>query len=286
MARSSLVFSVILCAFLLGAFSKTIADDRVQQKPLAVHMRYLGRNLAGQEVVETSHFRIFHNQKNELVEGIVLIADKTRMAAAHRWFGNNGDAWESKCEIILHANALEYIRLTGSNALPGVTTISIDKSGQRVLTRRIDLCFDAANMAEDVLPHEVTHVVLAGQFGRYLPPRWADEGIAELSESSKRVSQYRSNLIKLSKDRTVFGLKELMLTKDYPAAARMEMFHAQSACLVDFLAQERDSKVFIVFVRDGLRDGYEAALLRHYKMNFVDLEKKWQQFLVTDAKGR
>ena len=41
----------------------------------------------------------------------------------------------------------------------------------------MDLHCDDANMLVGVLPHETTHVVLAGRFGRHLVPRGSDQGV-------------------------------------------------------------------------------------------------------------
>jgi hypothetical protein len=48
---------------------------------------------------------------------------------------------------------------------------------------------------------------------------------------------------------------------------------------VEFLSKERGPEVFTQFVRDGLRENFDAALARHYGfMNFEDLEARWQAY--------
>jgi hypothetical protein len=161
----------------------------------------------------------------------------------------------------------------------GHAVVEIDSSSKRIISRRINLRCDIADMMEDILPHEVTHVV----FGQYYQwPSWANEAVAVLSESQDKIDRYRRYLSKLNKEGSTFGLKELMQMRTYPAQSRTHVFYAQSALLVDFLTKERGAKVFIAFMGDGLRDGYDAALLSHYKMDFADLEKNWQKFLAKE----
>ena len=45
-----------------------------------------------------------------------------------------------------------------------------------------------------MLPHEATHVVLAGQFGDQPVPRWADEGMAVLTEPRDKIDRHLRNL--------------------------------------------------------------------------------------------
>src|SRR5204862_2609529 len=123
-----------------------------------------------------------------------------------------------------------------------------------------------------VLPHEATHVVLAGMFGPFDLPRWADEGIAVLAEPTEKIEQHRRNLLKHHQDGLLFGIKDLMRMESYPEPRRIGAFYAQSVVLVEFLTQQKGPKVFAEFVKDGLRQGYEASLQRHYSMTFTQLE--------------
>ena len=103
----------------------------------------------------------------------------------------------------------------------------------------MDMRLDAAGMVDAVLPHETTHVVLAGMFGIVEVPRWCDEGIAVLSEPADKIEAHRRNLHKFHADNQLFGLKELMELKDYPQARRIGAFYAQSVMLTEFLTQQK-----------------------------------------------
>src|SRR5262249_44889011 len=102
--------------------------------------------------------------------------------------------------------------------------------------------------------------------------------IAVLTEPADVVEQHRRNLARLAKDNELFDLRELMQLPDYPPARRVGAFYAQSVSLVEYLSQLRGPVVFCHFVRDGLREGYEAALRKHYGItSFDELQDRWGQ---------
>ncbi len=258
-------------------------DQRAKTQPnanpdtsAAVTVQHLGRNKEGWQVAETPCFLIFHNQSREQVEKIAAIAENTRRLMYRKWFGSDGSTWAPKCELILHPTGENYTRMTGvPGSSPGHSRIELDPSGQRVVSRRIELRCDNPGMMDGVLPHETTHVVLAGMFGNHNVPRWADEGIAVLTEPPAKVDQHRRNLDKCRQDGTVFGVLELMQLQDYPQPRRIGAFYAQSVCLVEYLTSLRGPQVFTTFIRDGLRDGYEDAMRKHYGIGGAELQQRF-----------
>jgi hypothetical protein len=235
------------------------------------------KNREGWYVVETEHFRIFHRQDTDFGDRVAQIAEGTRAAMFKKWFNNDGVAWEPICELIMHPDAGSYTQMTQvPGTSPGHSRIESDPSG-RIVARRMDMRIDGPSVLDAVLPHETTHVVLAGMFGNVPVPRWADEGIAVLTEPADKIAMHRRNLLKHHQNQQLFGLKELMELKDYPHSARVPAFYAQSVALCEFLTTERGPKTLTDFVRDGVRSGYEVALRRHYNMSFAELETRWTQ---------
>lgn len=244
----------------------------------AVSIRHAERNADGYAVAESANFRIFHNQSRELAEQAVRICERTRADMHRKWFGGAPETWNPRCDVYLHATAQEYSRVTGvpTNS-PGHSSIRQD--GGRVIGRRIDLHCDIANMQAAVLPHETTHVVLAGNFGDFPVPRWCDEGIAVLSEPREKIDQHLHNLSRCQQDKQLFELGQLMRMNDYPDGRYIGPFYAQSVSLCDYLSHEKSPQVFTQFVRDGLRCGYEVALQRHYGIrSFTELEQRWRSY--------
>lgn len=258
-------------------------EDR-SKRPLitasVTRVRHRGQNKEGWQVTETPHFFIFHKQDPAYAERVAQIAESTREAMYRKWFGTDGPDWQPVCELILHPNAAIYSQQTGvPGNSPGHSRIESDPTG-RVIARRMDMRMDASGMLEAVLPHETTHVVLAGMFGSAPVPRWCDEGIAILTEPSEKIEQHRRNLLKHHRENQLFGLRELMELKDYPQARRVGAFYAQSVVLTEFLMQQKSPRVLTEFIRDGLRQGYDAALEKHYNMTFTQLEQAWAQQVI------
>jgi hypothetical protein len=251
--------------------------------PTDVAVRHLARDPRGWEVAETRSFRILHKQPRDLAEKAAQVAERTRAEMQRKWFGGDGEPWAPKCELYLHATAQDYGRVTGqATNSPGHSRIETDPGTGRVVSRVIHLhCENPDALLSAVLPHEATHVALAGQFGKQPLPRWADEGMAVLTEPAGKRDLHRRNLAKCKGE--LFSVRELMQLPDYPPARRISAFYAQSVSLVDYLCGLSGPQVFAQFLRDGLREGYEPALRRHYSMEgFADLQNRWSQQVAAD----
>jgi hypothetical protein len=233
---------------------------------------------------ETANFRVYHNQSKKLVQQVAEAAERTRRNVGQKWFGGWKEDWSSRCDIYLHATAQEYSYATGVPATaPGHSSIRFD--GARILSRRIDLpCDDASTMLLAVLPHEATHVVVAGQFGERQIPRWADEGLAILSEPRVKIEQHRLNLDECRRERRLFSVRDLMQLTAYPEQRRLVAFYAQSASLVQFLAEEKGAPAFREFLRDAMKNGYDAALKEHYGFGtWEEVQQKWHRKVLATA---
>jgi hypothetical protein len=247
-----------------------------------VEIQDAGRTAEGWCVAETTNFRILHNASPEWVQETARVAEQTRAEMHQKWFGELGQPWTPKCEIYLHPTGEDYSRATGvSSASPGHSSFQLD--GGRVLTRRIDIHYDDPGVLIGVLPHETTHVVLAGKFGDQPVPRWADEGMAVLTEPREKIERHLRNLPQHRQDRQLFPLRQLVYMNDYPAPQYMGPFYAQSVSLVDFLSREKGPEVFTKFLRDGMKTGYDSALRRYYGYrSFDELEQRWHAYAFSD----
>lgn len=255
-----------------GATNRDVSPDA----PATV--RHLGRSADGWSVVESASFRIYHNQSNDLAEQAAQAAEQTRSRMQQKWFGGSTEDWNPKCEVFLHPTGADYSRATGVPAAsPGHSSIKMENG--RVVGRRIDVRCDNASMLPAVLPHETTHVVIAGQYGDQPVPRWADEGIAVLAEPRDKVERHLQNLARCRQEGQTLGVQQLVQMNDYPDPRHISAFYAQSVSLVEFLSNDRGPQVFTQFLRDGLRNGYESALQKHYGIQgFTDLEHRWGRY--------
>ncbi len=162
-----------------AATSKTDADAPILK---VTH----DEDVDGWRVAETIHFRLYHQHLRTLAEAVLRAAERTRASQQRKWFGGDAADWDSKCRICLYPNGPAYSQATGAptTLAGGHTDITLDEG--RVLGRTIHLHGDRDALLRGVLPHEVTHAVLAGHFGGERVPRWADEGMAILAETPSR----------------------------------------------------------------------------------------------------
>lgn len=251
------------------------ATNPLQPSAAVVEVKHTGPYQGNWYLAETKNFRVWHHLNQADATQVAKSSEACRVEAAMKWFGAVGNDWTPICEIYLHPTAQEYSKSTGAPvASPGHTTLKTE--GVRVLSRRIDLHTDEANMMTGVLPHETTHVVLAGRMGDQPVPRWADEGMAVLSEPKNRIQKHLDNLPKHARENTLFHVSRLMEMADYPEPKLVGPFYAQSVSLVDYLTRLKGPQAFSEFMKDGLKNGYESALSRHYGIqSYNDLNQSW-----------
>jgi hypothetical protein len=197
----------------------------------------------------------------------------------NKWFGRVAPEWDPKCQIFLYPTSQDYSRATTAPVTSPGHSSSVSDGG-RVVARQIDLhCEDPATMLSAVLPHETTHIVLVGNFGDHVVPRWVDEGIAVLTEPNEKVMRYLVKLPGLHRNRQLLEIRQLVQTDNYPD----DVFYAESASLVEFLSKQKGPEAFTQFVRDGLQNGYEPALQRYYGyQSLAELEQHWLHYAFGD----
>jgi hypothetical protein len=230
----------------------------------------------GWHLAETENFRIHYLHHDELAGKVGETAERMRAEVERRWFGAEESTWRPPCDIFLFATSTHYSAATGlPETLPGYSTIAAENA--RVLRRRIDLNCSNGDVLEAILPHEVTHIVLWSRLGEKNLPPWANEGMAVLTEPRDRIDRHLHNLPYHQREGQTLELRRLMNLKTYPEQRDFGAFYAQSVSVVQFLVQRKDPKTFVAFLKESLHHGYDAALARHYQLNFDELETSWQQ---------
>jgi hypothetical protein len=260
-------------------------DTQPTEDRTPVAVRHQERAANGWAIAETTNFRVYHNQPREIAEKAAQVAERTRTAMLRKWFDEGSDPWPQKCELYLCATADEYARLGNAPATsPGHSAIQADAG--RITVRRMFMHCDNPNMLIAVLPHETTHCVLAGRFGDKMVPRWADEGMAVLTEPREQIDRHLRNLPKHSQERQLFYLRDLMNLENYPEPRRVGAFYSQSVSIVDFLTRQKGPQTFARFLYDGVNGNYEEALRRHYGYrDFSDLEVRWRASAFRETAG-
>jgi hypothetical protein len=233
--------------------------------------------------LQTVNFTIKYSDR-ELAERVAKAAEEARETQIRRWSDPSKPipVWTSKCEIHLYPNSETFGRETGQRPeSAGFSAMSMSEG--KVVARRINLRGDHPNVVRAVLPHEVTHVVLADLFPDKQIPRWADEGIAVLAEPAKEQALRASDLDEPLAAGKLFAPHDLF-RMDYPENEAWALYYAQSVSMTRFLVEAGTPVQFIRFVRESQTTGAEAALRSVYKVSsFDELQKRWLAYARENA---
>ena len=227
------------------------------------------------QILMTPSFRVLHADP-ELADRVAKAAEAARDDQTRRWTGQAPRGpWAPRCDIYLFPTADLFARMTGQPAeSPGFSTMGM--SGGRIVGRRVNLRADHPSLVDAVLPHEVTHVVLADLFPTRQIPRWADEGMAVLSEPDAEQDLRAADLTEPLASGRFFKVGDL-LTMDYPENQYWALYYAQCVSLTRFLVEQGTPAQFVTFLQAAQRDDPEAQLRRIYKIDgYADLQRRWQ----------
>lgn len=238
------------------------------------------RHSQGWRVVETVNFRCWSQLGSPEARELAEACEVWRTALSDTWLTDSlsKPSWTPRCDIVVYPNQYAYGAALGrpQDTSVGSTTLQFD--GDRVTRRRIDLRADAVDWSNAALPHELTHVVLGDRFAGRPLPKWADEGMAMLAESSAKREFRRTHLAAMLSRHPGYRISDLVRVDRLPPAEWRDAFYGQSAALVTLLVERKSSQVFAACVEDSLTLGLEAALRKHYDLaHLTALQAEWQQ---------
>ncbi|HKA08385.1 MAG TPA: hypothetical protein VKD71_14090, partial [Gemmataceae bacterium] len=193
-------------------------------------------------------------------------AERTRKEQAMAWLGKELPRWSPPWPLTV----------TLSQGSAGGAS-SFDFSGPRVDGHiRVEGALD--RLLTDVVPHEVTHCVMAEYFWAPVP-RWADEGIALLSESEEERTRHQRLAQEAVKSGDFIQTKAFFKAKEYPTRS-IAAFFAQGYWVTKVLVDRKDRPTFVAFVKDGMKDGWEPAAKKHYGYaSLAELEDDYRRKL-------
>jgi|SRR5579863_9414 len=278
MLKTFLLSSAYTLLLIAPAFSDETAHSERAASFGIVTKEYQSQ---GWLVQETNTFRVVCLPNLVEARRLPEACEALRRQLQETWFGAVANDWSPRCEIVVHPTVAGYVRElgAGSRQSSGCATVEIEKG--RVLKRRIDLRADADDWLISALPHELTHVILAEKFADKQIPRWADEGMAILTEPVGRQAIRRTAMQRAMARTPQFNAAELMALREYPAGDRRDAFYGQSASLVAYLI-ERDSPArFLEFLQIGQKQGFERALSEVYAIrSLAELDSRWRPQLL------
>jgi len=231
---------------------------------------------------QTANFLVTASTRS-MASRVAEAAEAHRRELAVRWLGREMPRWSAPCRILVRP---DHARASGA------TTFSF-RRGQ-VFDWQMTLQGPDEEVLESILPHELTHTVLACRFRRPVS-RWADEGAAVLAESLvERQRQHRA-LLRLFEAGRWIPLRTLLSLSEYPSdRGAMLALYAEGVSLVSYLVQRMGRIRFLAFLEDAGRRDWDAAVWSHCGgVSIEELERAWMawavrspQVLVSGWRGR
>lgn len=200
---------------------------------------------------------------------VAQAAEAYRHDLAVYWLGTPLPNWPNPCPILVTSgDNLPAQGVTTYNPIPARDfQMQVVGSPERIL--------------DSVLPHEITHTVLATHFRRPLP-RWADEGICTTVEHHSEKSKHEKKLIEFLQSHRGIAMNHLFLMKEYPQDV-LPMY-AQGYSVCQFLIQQKGPREFIRFLGDYLKEpSWTLNVKRHY--GYASLQEFQDYWIAWVASG-
>lgn len=195
-----------------------------------------------------------------VAEQLANRAEFLRAKLAVFWLGKELPNWAKRCKI--------RIKL-GDNLLPGGATTFTFKNGE-VFGWDMDIQGSRDRLYDSVLPHEITHMILASHF-RVPLPRWADEGAATFTEHQSERNKYQQQLYKALKSRQGIPLDRLFAMEEYPQDPMPLYAHGFS--IVEFLIRQRGPHYFVSFIEACIQEEKDWNTLVYEFYGYTTLAK-------------
>lgn len=195
-------------------------------------------------------------------------AESVRLTLARKWHGQKLPDWNLRCRIQVRAGHYRPGGATTVRYLEGTAT-----------TMRISLTGPLDEILDSVLPHEMTHAVLASVFGRPLP-RWIDEGLAVLSEGQPAQQRQRLLLREMLRQNPP-PLRTLIDQAEYPKSPQQtQAVYLVGFSLSEYLLKKHGRERLIKCLSSAMKDDWEAAVQSHFKYESLEtMERDWHLWL-------
>jgi len=198
----------------------------------------------------------------ELARTVGESAEMFRRDLAIYWLGGELPAWPNPCPVRV---------IAGQNlAAQGVTTYN----RAPVRDFQMEVVGSPQRILDSVLPHEVTHTILATYFGRPLP-RWADEGICTTVEHESERQKHEVKLREFLSSRRGIAMNKLFLLTEYPSDV-LPMY-AQGYSVCQFLIAQNGPRSFVKFLGDYMQNpSWTQNIRAHYGYeSLAELQQSW-----------
>jgi hypothetical protein len=191
------------------------------------------------------NFTVYANDPNWAKE-VSQAAEEYRKALAIHWIGQTLPQWSKPCVL--------FVQDSPQALASGETNYTLVSGA--VINFKMIVRGTRERILDSVLPHEVTHTIIASHFAPYgrPVPRWADEGMCTTVEHETERRKHDQLLIKFLSEGQGLPFATLFLLEDYPANPLP--LYAQGYSLASFLIAQGGAegpRTFIRFLEAGMK---------------------------------
>ncbi|MFN5951225.1 MAG: hypothetical protein ACK43N_22230, partial [Pirellulaceae bacterium] len=232
------------------------------------------QSAAGMGRTVTRNFIVVASSQQQ-ADTMAEAAERYRSQLAKYWLGQELPDWPQPCPISVRAS-----QRLGAGGSTSFTLIGGSVTGWRMQVQGSE-----ERILDSVLPHEITHTILAthlAPLGKPIP-RWADEGACSTMEHASETAKHEKYLIQFLQEGRGISFAEMFRMKEYPSD--IMPLYAQGYSVAKFLIEQSGPQAFVQFVESGMRtEDWVAALEQHYGYPLVGkLQTAWNQWV---ANGR
>lgn len=240
--------------------SATLTDVAEPQQEFADPKYRVAQHNAALAINET--FTIYARDRQMCLE-LLAAADKMRDQIAREWLG------EPLPPGVGHTIIRVKLSGTEDHAITWFNDPSDRVSQMMWITASPD-------QIQPALAHEVAHAVFATRFAYDLPV-FAHEGAASQQDDPHRKAQRAEFIQQMARTRNWASIEA---TLNAPRIDHDDLgAYAVAASLTEMLVARGGKAKFLTFAVDGKRDGWPAALRKHYGIRDVAaLQASWQRF--------
>lgn len=236
-------------------------------------------------LASSGSFRVCSFRSATEAEQMASYCEQVRAALAdHYGFQSSKTKWQNRCEVYLYPTKQRYGAVVGRAAQETLGSSLVTPATGAIKNRRIDLRTDVADYRTEVLPHELTHVLIADHFRDGPPPLWYDEGLALTADSQSKQFLHQRDLRNGITRGSAFSLASLLAAKSYPPSDKVGVFYGQCASVTRCLSQVGPPEKIHEFARRSDQIGINLALQEVYGIaGTTELERLWRKSLVSQA---
>jgi len=216
---------------------------------------------------QTPNFVIRNAPNYDLAKQFGETAEQCRKELAVLWLGHELPRWSAPCPVSVKV---------GNYSAGGETSMQFDKG--EVFDWDMHIQGSAEAILTAVLPHEITHMILASHF-RKPTPRWFDEGAATLVENEKERQNYRRLLFQYLRTGRGIPFNRMFRMGEYPDD-QMPLY-AQGFSLAEFLIMQQGHQHYVDFAATGMKTlNWPQSICDYYGYeNLGELQVKWNRWV-------